>query len=99
MTAVGYGVVLGRPGLADLLDSALAQPRRYASSAPNVLARITLVLREVAWRVADPDDQQAVRDQLLRLRETVGEADLGTAETAELARLDALVEQALTGRW
>ena len=92
-------VVLERPGLADLLDSALAQPRRYASTAPNVLARITLVLREVAWRVADPDDQQAVRDQLLRLRETVGEADLGTAETAELARLDALVEQALTGHW
>jgi len=79
--------------------NALAQPRRYASTAPNVLARITLVLREVAWRVGDTDDQQAVRDQLLRLRETVVQADLGTAETAELARLDALVERALAGRW
>jgi len=92
-------VALERPGLADLLDSALAQPRRYASTAQNVLARITLVLREVAWRVREPDDQQAVRDQLLRLRETVVQADLETAETAELARLDALVEQALDGRW
>ena len=92
-------VVLERPGLADLLDSALAQPRRYASTAPNVLARITLVLREVAWCVGDPDAQQAVREQLLRLRETVVQADLATAETTELARLDALVLQALAGRW
>jgi len=92
-------VVLERPGLADLLDSALAQPRRYASTAPDVLARITLLLREVAWRVADPDAQQAVREQLLRLRETVVQADLATAETTELARLDALVLQALAGRW
>jgi len=63
------------------------------------LARITLVLREVAWRVREPDAEEAVRDQLLRLRETVVQADLGTAETTELARLDALVEQALAGRW
>ncbi|MEO6712002.1 MAG: DUF2254 domain-containing protein [Mycobacteriales bacterium] len=92
-------VVLERPALADLLDSALAQPRRYAAAAPSVLARITLVLREVAWRARDPEAQQAVRDELLRLRETVAQADLGSAETAELARLDALVEQALNGRW
>ena len=92
-------VVLERPGLADLLDSALAQPRRYAASAPTVLARLTLVLREVAWRVHSADDRQAVRDQLHRLRETIADADLGTAEKAELVRLDTLVEHALTGRW
>ncbi len=57
------------------------------------------MLREVAWRVREPDAEEAVRDQLLRLRETVVQADLGTAETTELARLDALVEQALAGRW
>ena len=93
--------MLARPGLADLLDSALAQPRRYGSTAPDVLARITSVLREVAWRVRDrdPADRQAVRDQLLRLRETVADADFDAAEKAELARLDALVEQALLGRW
>ena len=92
-------VVLERPGLADLLDSALAQPRRYAASAPSVLARLALVLREVAWRVRDADDRRAVRDQLARLRDTVAGADLGAAEQAELARLDTLVEQALLGRW
>jgi uncharacterized membrane protein len=92
-------VVLERPGLADLLDGALAQPRRYAASAPSVLARLTQVLREVAWRVDDQADRQAVRDQLDRLRETVAHADLGTAEKAELARLDTLVERALAGRW
>jgi uncharacterized membrane protein len=92
-------VVLERPGLADLLDSALAEPRRYAATAPSVLARLTQVLREVAWRVHDPEDRQAVRDQLHRLRETIAGADLGTAEKAELARQDTLVERALVGRW
>ena len=67
----------------DLLDGALAQPRRYAASAPAVLARLTLVLREVAWRVHTADDRQAVRE-LHRLRETIADADFGTAEKAEL---------------
>ena len=91
--------MLERPGLADLLDSALSEPRRYAATAPTVLARLAVVLRELAWRVQDEHERQAVRDQLHRLRETIADADLGDAEKAELARLDTLVEQALLGRW
>ncbi len=92
-------VVLARPGFADLLECAVAQPRHYASSAPDVLARLTLVLREIAWCVDDPSDRQAVRDQLRQLRETVEGGDLETAAKADLNRLSRLVEDSLAGRW
>jgi uncharacterized membrane protein len=92
-------VVLERPDLGDLLNSAVAQPRRYGKGAPNVLARITQLLREVAWRTRDEEQKQAVRDQLKRLRDTVADQDLGTVEKEELSRLDAQVDDALLGRW
>lgn len=92
-------VVLDRPGFADLLEGALAQPREYASNAPSVLARVAMVLREVAWVVDDPSDQQAVRDQVRHLRDTVERGDLATAAKTELNRLSWLVEDSLAGRW
>lgn len=92
-------VVLDRPEFADLLDGALAQPRHYASNASDVLVRLTVVLREIAWRVEHPSDRQAVRDQLRQLRETVEGGDLAIAAKAELNRLSGLVEDSLAGRW
>lgn len=92
-------VVLERPELANLLDSAIAETRRYGKDAPDVLARISRLLREVGWRTKDDQQQQAVRDQLRRLRTTINEQNFGSAETTELHRLNSHVEDALTGRW
>ncbi len=92
-------VVLQRPDLADLLDSAIAQPRRYASDSPSVLQRIAELLRELGWRVSDPHDQQAVRDQRDRLAEAVAESLLGPAESASIASALAQVDRALADRW
>ena len=71
-------VVLDRPGLHDLLDDALAQPRRYGADAPAVLSRLAGLLREVGWMARDDDERQAVHEQLVRLRETVDAQDFGT---------------------
>ncbi len=92
-------VVLERPGLAELLDLAVAQPRRYGSDAPDVLARLTQLLREVGWRARDAEQRDVVESQRRRLRATVAAADLDETEHAELARLDRAVSAALLGRW
>ena len=92
-------VVLLRPGFARLLDEAVAQIRRYGEDAPEVLARIAVLLREVGWRARDDEQKQAVRDQLRRLRATVAEQGLGDTATAELDRLAGRAEDALAGRW
>ncbi len=42
-------VVVARPALSDLLDLAVAQPRRYGASDPAVLASAFQLLRAVAW--------------------------------------------------
>lgn len=92
-------VVIARPDLGDLLDGAVAQIRRYGQHAPEVLARISVLLREVGWRARNEPQRQVVRDQLRRLRATIAEQDFGEAETVELDRLTAQVEDALAGRW
>lgn len=92
-------VVLQRPGFADLLDSAIAQPRRFASDSPNTLARIAQLLREVAWRTRDDEERDAVRQQIARTRATLDSGDLPETETTALqAALDS-AEDALQHRW
>jgi uncharacterized membrane protein len=91
-------VVLTRPMLADLVDLAIAQPRRYGATDPAVLSRIAVLLRELAWCV--PTGQHAVVvDQLGRLRATVAAQGFDDHENRELAELGEAVEQALHGRW
>ncbi len=91
-------VVLCRPGLRDLLDLAVAQPRRYGAGDPSVLTRLLLLLREVAW-CAEPDQRQAVAEQLTRMRATIAAQDFDVGERDRLAELAGQVEQALVGRW
>ena len=92
-------VVLMGPTLADLLDLAIAQPRRYGASDPAVLARLFTLLRELAWSTSQPAHHEAVADQLERLRATVDRQTFDGAELKGLARLAASVEDALAGRW
>ena len=46
-------VILQRPDFGTLLDSAIAQPRRFGKDSPSVLLRIAELLREVGWCARD----------------------------------------------
>lgn len=92
-------VALARPSLADLLEVALSQPRRYGRTDPLVLGRLLTLLRELGWVVQDPAQRRAVALQLDRLRATVHGQDFDPTETARLGALAELVEHALEGRW
>ena len=91
--------VLRRPSFAELLDLAVAQPRRYGATDPSVLARLAALLEEVAWCARTPEQRTAVGDQLARLRATAAGQDFDDTEQAELRRLAARVADALAGRW
>lgn len=91
-------VVLRRPDLPDLLDLAVAQPRRYGASDPAVLARLSMLLREVAWCSAQ-DQRQAIVGQLIRLRATTAAQDFDVSELIQMKALADQVQQALLGRW
>lgn len=90
-------VVLRRPTLADLLELAVAQPRRYGAADALVLGRLADLLREVAWSVPPGPDRRLVADQLDRLRATMGTQDFDAHEQAGLERATAAVEAALAG--
>ena len=91
-------VVLKRPTLADLVDRAIAQPRRYGAADPAVMTRIVVLLRELAWCV--PTEQHdVVVDQLARLRATVAAQDYDDTERGQLDELADGIEHALHGRW
>ena len=79
--------VLHRPDLGDLLDEAVAQPRRYGSGDPAVLARLFALLDELAWRAQLPEQRRAVGDQLARLRTTADAQQFDAAERDRLAEL------------
>ena len=85
-------VVLRRPNFADFVDVAITQPRRYGSSDPQVMGRLVTLLEELAWHVDDPTP---VREQLVRLRNTVAAGDFDDVELAALARGAERVERAL----
>jgi len=85
-------VVLNRPDLADLLDLAITQPRRYGSSDPQVMMRLFRLLEELAHHVDDPTPVRAQRD---RLRATVAQSDFDSTETAQLQQAAEGVEHAM----
>ncbi len=88
-------VVLRRPDLADLVDLAITQPRRYGSSDPQVMMRLFQLLEELAWHVATPDQRRVVAAQLERLDATVSSADFDETEVEQLQRAHARVMGAL----
>lgn len=97
-------VILARPSLADLLDLVMSQPRRYGAADPAVLTRLFELLRELAWTLTQQPltlatEKQAVTTELARLVSTAHDQPRDTTESAELATLAHLVEQALAGTW
>jgi uncharacterized membrane protein len=92
-------VIINRPGMTELLDLAVSQPRRYGAGDPNVLARLFTLLREVAWCTQDAEHFSAIADQLTRLRRTVAGQDFDHRELEVLTGLGDAVEEALRGDW
>ncbi len=92
-------VVLQRPGFADLLDSGIAQPRRFASDSPNTLDRIVQLLREVGWCVRAPEEAEAVRSQAERMEQTLASGSLQDTEIDALRSHLTRVHEALDRRW
>ena len=91
-------VVLARPDLAQLLDEAVAEPRRFGGSDPRLLARLFQLLRELAWCLPQ-DERRPVADELDRLRDSVAAHAFPDADRARLDELAGHVEAALGGRW
>ncbi|ULE32003.1 DUF2254 domain-containing protein [Mycobacterium sp. IDR2000157661] len=92
-------LVIRRPDLPQLLDVAIAQPRLYGAEDPLVLERLFAVLRDLAWRADRPEHQEAIRDQLERLRRTVTEQNFEPAKRERLANAGLAVEGALAKSW
>ncbi len=90
-------VVLARPTLRELLDEAIAQPRRYGASDPAVLARLFALLDELAWSVR-PEHQELVADQLTRMRITASAEGFDPTERSQLSALAQRVDQTLARR-
>ncbi|MFC7987551.1 DUF2254 domain-containing protein [Streptomyces sp. NPDC057336] len=87
-------VVLQRPNLEDLLDLAVTQPMRYGAAEPAVLARIAMLLRELAW-TSTPAHQPPVHSALTRLRATIDAQDFHPTERLQLTELTRLIGEAL----
>lgn len=88
-------VVLRRPDFADIVDTAITQPRRYGASDPQVMERLFRLLEELAWHA---HDHAAIGDQLARMRNTVARSDFDDAELARLASAAERVERTLSRR-
>jgi uncharacterized membrane protein len=88
-------VFLRRPGLGEIVDAAINQPRRYGSSDPQVMTRLFNLLEELSWHL---DDHAVVRDQLERTRNTVRGADFDETERYQLEIAATRVEEAMVRR-
>ncbi len=76
-----------------LLNLAVEQPRRYGVSDPDVVARLYLLLREVALNTTDANHVAAINGQCERLSEAVKTAEY---DEPELTRFSALAKDVLS---
>ncbi|MCZ9341588.1 DUF2254 domain-containing protein, partial [Streptomyces sp. TRM76130] len=82
----------------DLLDLTVDQPLRYGAAEPAVLARIAMLLRELAWSAA-PGRHPPIVAALARLRSTIDAQRLHATEHLRLTALTERVDEALAGQW
>lgn len=92
-------VVIIRPELGDLLELAVAQPRRYGAADAQVQAGLLRLLRDLAWRTSSPEHKLEIAVQLRRCRWTVSSQDFDEVERDRLECLALAVDEALAGRW
>lgn len=91
-------LVTAAPTLADLLATAVDQPRRYGSSEPQILDRLFMLLRELAWRTDTPQ-HAPIHDQLRRLRAVAREASFDPTDQHRLTTSADLAQDALAHTW
>jgi uncharacterized membrane protein len=91
-------VVVPERGFAELLDLAVTQPRTYGAEDAEVLHALLMLLWAVACAVDGPEQAEAVRGQLERVRRTAAGGALDEESRARLERVSDQVEAALTGR-
>jgi uncharacterized membrane protein len=91
-------VVLRRPALADLLETALTAPLHYGAGDLDVMAQLLFLLRDLAW-CAPEDQRPMIAERLSRVRAKVAEQRFDTGELDRLAALTRQVDHALTGHW
>jgi uncharacterized membrane protein len=85
------------PDLASLLDLTVSAPRRYGREDPDVLARIFVLLAEVAWSTRLQEHLTAISSQLERLEQTVAGGEWDRAEQQRLTELGEQVRAAMRG--
>lgn len=82
-------LVTCRTGFAELVETALQQPRRYGAGDPDVVARLYGVIAEVARHVGDDERASVLRSQLERLSASAAREDYDEVERARFADLEA----------
>lgn len=92
-------VAIRRPELADLLELAVAQPRRYGAADADVQSGLLRLLRDLAWCTAVPGHRSVISSQLGRSRRIVSRQDFDGVERDHLERAALAVDEALAGRW
>jgi uncharacterized membrane protein len=92
-------VILRRPNFTELLELAVAQPRRYGAADPRVLARLVTLLREVAWVATGVEQRLAIEEQLTRTASFIDRQDFDDNAKSQLHHEIQNANLALTGRW
>lgn len=92
-------IAIRRLELADLLELAVAQPRRYGAADADVQSGLLRLLRDLAWCTAVPEHRSVISAQLGRSRRIVSRQDFDDVERDHLERVALAVNEALAGRW
>lgn len=92
-------VTMRRPDLDELLELSVAGPRRYGAPDPDILARLFVLLRELAWSTDLPAHGRAIRGHLDRLAATATAQDFDDVEQARMDQMRRQVDAALRGEW
>ncbi|KUL22808.1 hypothetical protein ADL15_47320 [Actinoplanes awajinensis subsp. mycoplanecinus] len=92
-------LVLRRPSFDELLDLAVAQPRRYGAAEPVVLSRLATMLREIAWTASGSVQRAAVARHLESLVATIEQQSFDPSERDVLRDDVQRVRHALAGSW
>ncbi|MFD1661562.1 DUF2254 domain-containing protein [Streptomyces caeni] len=87
-------VILNRPYLSDLLQLAVSQPLRYGAAEPEILARVSMMMCELAW-TAPPGPHSGLSTQLERLRATLAAQSFVPEDRHRINRLIRQAEQAI----
>jgi uncharacterized membrane protein len=92
-------VVLHRPDFGALLHLVISAPSRYGAGDPDVMARLLLLLREVAWHCDDDQRRHEIGAELQHLRDVVDRQEYPSADREMLIAAAAAADRALAGNW